>query len=51
MTEKLYDINSHLKEFTATVVKTECEDGKFSAVLDRTAFTPRVGDRLLTQVS
>ena len=43
MTEKLYDINSHLKEFTATVVKTYCENGKFSAVLDRTAFFPEGG--------
>ncbi len=39
MTQKLYDIDSHIKEFTATVLS--CEDNK--AVLDRTAFFPEGG--------
>ncbi len=39
MTEKLYDVNSHLKEFCATVLS--CEDKK--AVLDKTAFFPEGG--------
>lgn len=34
MTEKLYDIDSHIREFSATVLS--CEDKK--AVLDKTAF-------------
>lgn len=43
MTEKLYDIDSHIKEFTATVIDS-CEkaDG-FVTVLDRTAFFPEGG--------
>ena len=38
MTEKLFDKDSHLREFTATVL--ECEEylDKYSVVLDRTAF-------------
>ncbi len=39
MTKKLYDTNSHLKEFTAAVVS--CEDK--AAVLDQTAFFPEGG--------
>ncbi len=39
MTQKLYDIDSHIKEFTATVLS--CEDNK--AVLDKTAFFPEGG--------
>ncbi|MBR6533224.1 MAG: alanyl-tRNA editing protein [Clostridia bacterium] len=39
MTEKLYDVNSHLKEFSATVLF--CKDKK--AVLDKTAFFPEGG--------
>lgn len=39
MTEKLYDIDSHLKEFTATVLS--CENKK--AVLNKTAFFPEGG--------
>ena len=43
MTEKLYDIDSHLKEFTATVIDSyEKADGYFT-VLDRTAFFPEGG--------
>lgn len=39
MTVKLYDIDSHLKEFEATVIS--CENGV--AVLDKTAFFPEGG--------
>ncbi len=43
MTEKLYDFNSYLKEFTATVLScTEC-DGGFCTVLNQTAFFPEEG--------
>lgn len=42
-TIKLYDIDSHQYEFTATVIDcTENEDG-YSIVLDRTAFFPEGG--------
>ena len=43
MTKKLYDINSHLKEFKSTV--TECYEtpNGFAVVLDATAFFPEAG--------
>ena len=43
MTEKLYDIDSHLKEFEATVLSCKEKDGKYFVVLDRTAFFPEGG--------
>lgn len=43
MTEKLYDIDSHIKEFTARVVSCAERGGRFAAVLDRTAFFPEGG--------
>ena len=43
MTEKLYDIDSHLKNFEATVLEClEC-DGKYKILLDKTAFFPEGG--------
>lgn len=43
MTEKLYDRDSFLKEFTATVLECEkCESG-WSVLLDKTAFFPEAG--------
>lgn len=43
MTEKLYDIDSHLKCFEATVLECfEC-DSKFKILLDKTAFFPEGG--------
>ncbi len=39
MTEKLYDIDSHLSEFTATVIETKDN----AVVLDKTAFFPEGG--------
>ena len=43
MTEKLYYIDSHIREFTATVLS--CEQGKhgYDVILDRTAFYPEGG--------
>ena len=43
MTEKLYYIDSHIRQFTATVLS--CEQGKhgWEVVLDRTAFYPEGG--------
>ncbi len=43
MTEKLYDSNSYLKEFTATVVSCKECDGGFCTVLNKTAFFPEEG--------
>ena len=43
MTEKLYDLDSHLREFTASVVSCEKEGDRWAAVLDRTAFFPEGG--------
>ena len=48
MTEKLYDADSHLCEFTARV--TECKecDGGYAVILDRTAFSRRAEVRSRT---
>lgn len=43
MTEKLYDIDSFLTEFTATVLSCTRKDGSFEVVLDKTAFFPEAG--------
>ena len=43
MTEKLYDIDSHLKEFSATVIDSYKEADGYVTVLDRTAFFPEGG--------
>ncbi len=43
MTEKLYDANSHLKEFLATVLSCEENGENFIVTLDRTAFFPEGG--------
>ena len=41
VTEKLYDIDSELFRFEATVLSCEaCERGGYAVVLDRTAFFP-----------
>lgn len=42
-TIKLYENNSYIKEFSATVVSCEEKDGEFYIVLDRTAFFPEGG--------
>lgn len=43
MTEKLYDIDSHLWEFTAKVIDSAESENGFVTVLDRTAFFPEGG--------
>ena len=43
MTEKLYDIDSHLREFSATVIDSYKEADGYITILDRTAFFPEGG--------
>lgn len=43
MTEKLYDLDSHLFSFRATVLACEPEKDCFALTLDRTAFFPEGG--------
>lgn len=43
MTERLYDIDSHIKEFEATVTDCFFSEDKFAVVLDKTAFFPGGG--------
>ena len=43
MTKKLYDIDSHLVEFEATVIDSQAFADGFATVLDRTAFFPEGG--------
>ncbi len=42
-TEKLYDTDSFLSEFEATVLSCEENNGRFSVTLDKTAFFPEGG--------
>ena len=46
MTEKLYYIDSHMKNFTATVLSCEQSADKYLVTLDRTAFFPEGGGQL-----
>lgn len=43
MTEKLYDFDAYLKEFTATVISCEKADNSYKVILDKTAFFPEEG--------
>lgn len=43
MTLKLYENNSYIKEFTATVTSVEEKDGRYLITLDKTAFFPEGG--------
>ena len=43
MTEKLYDKDSHLKEFTGTVLSCEKTGEKYAVTLNQTAFFPEGG--------
>ena len=43
MTERLYYSDSHMSEFSATVLSVTEENGKFAVTLDRTAFFPEGG--------
>lgn len=42
-TERLFDSDSYIKEFTAEVLSCTLSDGKYLTVLDRTAFFPEGG--------
>lgn len=42
-TVKLYDENSYLAEFSATVIECKAENGKYKIMLDKTAFFPEAG--------
>ena len=46
MTQKLYDVDSHLYEFAAKVVSCEKTEKGYAVVLDRTAFFPEGGGQL-----
>lgn len=46
MTEKLYDKDSHLKEFSATVLSCEKLGEKYAVKLDKTAFFPEGGGQV-----
>ena len=43
MTTRLYDTDSHLREFTAAVLRCEPAGARWRVVLDRTAFFPEGG--------
>lgn len=43
MTEKLYEVDSYVQNFTAQVVSCTPVPGGFAVVLDRTAFFPEGG--------
>lgn len=43
MTAKLYENDSYIKEFTATVLSCEEKEGKYLVTLDKTAFFPEGG--------
>ena len=43
MTTKLYDIDSYMRSFTASVLACEEAHGGYAVVLDRTAFFPEEG--------
>lgn len=42
-TERLFDSDAYIKDFTAKVVSSEERDGSYLTVLDRTAFFPEEG--------
>jgi alanyl-tRNA synthetase len=43
MTERMYNSDSYLLDFTATVLEQQARDGKAAVILDRTAFYPASG--------
>lgn len=45
-TEKLYDLDSHLYDFSATVIDCRKNSDKYEIILDKTAFFPEGGGQL-----
>ena len=43
MTEKLYYLDAYINEFSATVIDSYEDNGRYVAILDRTAFFPEEG--------
>ena len=43
MTEKIYDLDSYIKEFDAKVIACKKVDDGYEILLDRTAFFPEEG--------
>ena len=43
MTEKLYDKDSHIREFSATVLNCEKSGENYAVILGKTAFFPEGG--------
>ena len=43
MTRKLYDLDSHRRDFSATVLRCDPDGERYAVVLDQTVFFPEVG--------
>lgn len=43
MTKKLYDLDSHRRDFTATVLRSDADGERYAVVLDQTLFFPEGG--------
>ena len=51
ITEKIYDRDSHINTFKATVLDCQKIGESYGIVLDKTAFSPRAADSLPTRDS
>ena len=43
MTKKLYDLDSHRRDFSATVLRCDADGERYAVVLDQTLFFPEGG--------
>ena len=43
MTRKLYDLDSHRRDFSATVLRCDPDGARYAVVLDQTVFFPEGG--------
>ena len=43
MTKKLYDLDSHRRDFTAAVLRCDADGERYAVVLDQTLFFPEGG--------
>ena len=43
MTRKLYDLDSHRRDFSATVLRCDPDGERYAVVLDQTVFFPEGG--------